>query len=111
MINDIAAEATTLHTRFRYALALFLVAIPKQALNSTQAEGIIRTLERMNERVGVEEENHKAESIALLVWDAEKGCICDTIPEQTSSLRIEKYAERIERVYLSRYKGLPPHQL
>lgn len=43
------AEATTLHTRFRYALALFLVVIPEQALNDSQAEGIIHTLERMND--------------------------------------------------------------
>lgn len=110
MINDVAAEATTLHTRFRYALALFLVVIPEQALNTTQAEGIIRTLERMNERFSVEEENHKAESIALVVWDAETGNISKTIPDMNSSLRIEKYAKRIEEVYLSRYKGLPPHQ-
>ena len=75
MINDIAAEATTLHTRFRYALALFLVVIPEQALSTPQAEGIIRTLERMNERFGVEEENHKSESIALVVWDAETGVV------------------------------------
>ena len=78
MINDIAAEATTLHTRFRYALALFLVVIPEQALNDSQAEGIIHTLERMNERFGVDEENHKAESIALVVWDAVTGRISNT---------------------------------
>lgn len=109
MINDIAAEATTLHTRFRYALALFLVVIPEQALNDSQAEGIIHTLERMNERFGVDEENHKAESIALVVWDAVTGRISNTIPDINSSLRIEKYAQRIEEVYTSRYKGLPPH--
>lgn len=111
MINDIAAEATTLHTRFRYALALFLVVIPQQALNPNQAEGIIRTLERMNERLGVEDENHKAESIALVVWDAATGGISDTFPDKCSSLRIEKYAKRIENVYMARYKGLPPHQV
>ena len=109
MINDIAAEATTLHTRFRYALALFLVVIPEQALNDSQAEGIIHTLERMNERFGVDEENHKAESIALVVWDAVTGRISNTIPDINSSLRIEKYAQRIEEVYTSRYRGLPPH--
>lgn len=89
---------------------MFLVVIPEQALNSTQAEGIIRTLERMNERVGVDDENHKAESIALVVWDAQTGNISNTLPDMNSSLRIEKYAKRVEEVYLSRYKGLPPHQ-
>lgn len=73
------------------------------------AEGIIHTLERMNERFGVDEENHKAESIALVVWDAVTGRISNTIPDINSSLRIEKYAQRIEEVYTSRYKGLPPH--
>ena len=92
-----------------YALALFLVVIPEQALNDSQAEGIIHTLERMNERFGVDEENHKAESIALVVWDAVTGRISNTIPDINSSLRIEKYAQRIEEVYTSRYKGLPPH--
>ena len=109
MINDIAAEATTLHTRFRYALALFLVVIPKQALNQNQAEGIINTLERMNERFSVDSENHKAESIALVVWDATTGNIDPAWPSQNSSLRIEKYAQRIQEAYKSRYKGLPPH--
>lgn len=109
MINDIAAEATTLHTRFRYALALFLVVVPEQALNANQAEGLVHTLERMNERFGVDEENHKAESIALVVWNASTGNISNTIPNTKSSLRIEKYAKRIEEVYKSRYKGLPPH--
>ena len=63
----------------------------------------------MNGRFGVDEENHKAESIALVVWDAVTGRISNTIPDINSSLRIEKYAQRIEEVYTSRYKGLPPH--
>lgn len=102
MINDIVAEDTTLHTRFRYVLALFLVVILEQALNDSQAEGIIHTLERMNERFGVDEENLKAETIALVVWDAVTGRISNTILDINSSLRIEE-------VYTSRYKGLPLH--
>lgn len=110
MVNDLTAEATTVHTRFPYALVLFFIVIPKPALHPNQAADIIRTLERMNERMGVLEENHRAESIALVVWDPDTGEISKDYPQTNSSLRLEKFAERIERVYLSRYKGLPPHE-
>ncbi len=109
MINDIAAEASTLHTRFRYALALFVVLVPKDALSDSQAAGLVNTLERMNERIGVDEENHKSESISLIVWDPHTGKIDPLVPSESSSLRIEKFSSRIEQVYRSRYKGLPPH--
>lgn len=110
MVNDLTAEATTVHTRFPYALVLFFIVIPKPALHQNQAADIIRTLERMNERTGVQEENHRAESIALVVWDPDTGEIDAACPALSSSLRLEKFAKRIEQVYLSRYKGLPPHE-
>lgn len=110
MINDLAAEATTVHTRFPYALVLFFIVIPKDALKDNQAADIIRTLERMNERTAIQEENHRAESIALVVWDPHTGEIETSIPDVNSSLRLEKFTKRIESVYLSRYKGLPPHE-
>lgn len=109
MINDLAAEATTVHTRFPYALVLFFIVIPKDALKDNQAADIIRTLERMNERIGVQEESHKAESIALVIWDTDTGEIEKSVPEVNSSLRMEKFGNRVEDIYLSRYKGLPPH--
>jgi len=43
----------------------------------------------MNERTGVQEENHKAESVALVVWDTETGKIDVSVPETNSSLRLE----------------------
>ena len=46
---------------------------------------------------------------AIVQIDAVTGRISNTIPDINSSLRIEKYAQRIEEVYTSRYKGLPPH--
>ena len=109
MINDLTAEATTVHTRFPYALVLFFIVIPKAALKENQAADIIRTLERMNERIGVQEENHKAESVALVIWDTETGEIDSLVPEADSSLRLEKFGDRVEDIYISRYKGLPPH--
>lgn len=109
MINDLAAEASTVHIRFPFALALFFIVIPKPALHDNQAADIIRTLERMNGRENVLGENHKAESIALVVWDPDTGDIDSTCPAADSNLRVEKFAKKIEEIYLSRYKGLPPH--
>lgn len=109
MINDLAAEASTVHIRFPFALALFFVVIPKPALHMNQAADIIRTLERMNGRDSVLGENHKAESIALVVWNPDTGEIDSSYPVADSNLRLEKFAKRIEEIYLSRYKGLPPH--
>lgn len=110
MINDLAAESTTVHTRFPYALSLFFIVIPKPALHDNQAADIIRTLERMNCRESVLGENHRVESIAMVVWDPGTGLVDPDVPAASSNLRLEKFAKRIEEVYLSRYKGLPPHE-
>ena len=64
----------------------------------------------MNERKDVQDEKHRAESIALVVWDPDTGEIDPVCPALDSNLRVEKFAGRIEKVYLSRYKGLPPHE-
>jgi len=109
MINDLAAEATTVHTRFPYALVLFIFLVPKPALKLQQQEDIIRTLERMNSRSSIQDENHLAESISLIVWDPDTGTIDNAVPDVNSSLRIEKFSERIYKLYMERYKGLPPH--
>lgn len=109
MVNDLASEATTVHTRFPYALALFLVAIPKDIFWGNQTTEILRTLERLNGRRSVREEDYKAESISLIIWDPHTGEIDSNIPEIHSSLRIEEFTSRIEGVYLERYAGLPPH--
>lgn len=109
MINDLASEATTVHTRFPYALALFLVLIPKDIFIGNQTGEILRTLERLNERTSIREEDYKSESIALVIWDPRTGEVDPDIPEPSSSLRLEKYAKRIEKMYSDRYAGLPPH--
>ena len=109
MINDLASEATTVHTRFPYALALFLVLIPKDIFTGRQTHEIIRTLERLNGRESIREEDYKAESIALVIWNPHTGEVDETLPELASSLRIEKYTGRIEKMYSDRYAGLPPH--
>lgn len=109
MINDLASEATTVHTRFPYALALFLVLIPKDAFMGNQTGEIVRTLERLNGRNSIREEDYKAESIALVIWDPHTGEVDADIPGIDSSLRLEKYTGRIEKMYYERYAGLPPH--
>ena len=109
MINDLATEATTVHTRFPYAIVAFVVAIPKPALDTSQEFDIIRTLERLGNRRHVLNQNHLAEVISLIVWDPATGLVDSYVPIKSSSLRIEKFSEIIYPIYLERYKGLPPH--
>lgn len=109
MINDLATEAVTVHTRFPYALVCFIVAVPSPALGTTQEANLIRTLERMNERSDVLGQPHLAESIALVVWDPATGNIDTDRPGHDSNLRIEKFSDRVYQQYIKRYKGLPPH--
>lgn len=109
MINDLGTEATTVHTRFPYALVIFFVVLPEPALNSKQEKDIIRTLERLGTRRSVLDQPHLAEAISMLVWNPFDGTINSDIPCTQSDLRIEKIPKIIEEIYLDRYKGLPPH--
>lgn len=109
MVNDLGTEATTVHTRFPYAIVGFLVAVPKPALRNSQKADIIRTLERLATRENVIDQSHLAEAIAFVVWDPETGEIDPEIPAADSPLRYEKFMSKIHRCYVERYKGLPPH--
>lgn len=109
MINDLATEATTIHTRFPYAISVFMVVIPRPALHEKQQADIIRTLERLGTRKNVLNQNHLAEGVSLIVWNPENGEIENDIPSRESILRIEKLPELIYPQYVERYKGLPPH--
>ncbi|MCG6144040.1 hypothetical protein [Leptospira bandrabouensis] len=109
MINDLGTEATTVHTRFPYALVIFFVVLPKPALNPKQERDLIRTLERLGSRVSVLDQHHLAEAISMVVWDPETGQIDENSPPLSSPLRFEKVHKIIEELYLDRYKGLPPH--
>ncbi len=111
MINDLATEAATVHTRFPYALVAFIVVIPRQALAAKQEADIIRTLERLGTRNDVLDQTHLAEAIALIVWDPNNGYIEVDCPPQSSSIRIEKISSTLYPHYLDRYKGLPPHDV
>ena len=109
MINDLATEAATIHTRFPYALVAFLVVIPRPALAVKQEADIIRTLERLGAGRDILDQTHLAEAISLVVWDPETGIIDATTPPQDSSLRIEILSDSLYPHYFGRYKGLPPH--
>ncbi len=109
MINDLGTEATTIHTRFPFALVAFMVIIPVPCLVSPQKESITYTLERMSGRLSTLDSEHKSEVTSLVLWDPATGLIDHNWPPQNSPLRIEKFSPTIERIYLERYKGLPPH--
>lgn len=109
MINDLATEATTVHTRFPHAVVAFAVLIPKPCIGDTQRKAMIETLERLARRVNVRNDVHMAEAIALVLWNPEDGTIDQKLPQPASPLHLEKFSEQVEAPYVARYKGLPPH--
>ncbi len=108
MINDLATEATTVHSRFPHAVAAFLVAIPNPCIGDQQ-RAIVETLERLARRANVDDPPYLAEAIALVLWNPEDGSIDIENPNPPSPLRVERFSEQVEAAYVNRYKGLPPH--
>jgi hypothetical protein len=108
MINDLATEATTVHSRFPHAVVGFLVALPEPVVEPAQRSAIVETLERLARRTSVEGPDYMAEAIALVLWNPD-GSIDPNIPAPNSPLRYERFSEQVEAAYVSRYKGLPPH--
>lgn len=111
MINDLATEATTVHTRFPHAIVGFMFVVPKPCLDDKprMSAAAIQTLDRLARRKNINDPDHLAEAIAVVVWDPATGTIDQNIPSPTSHLRIENFSRIVEEVYFSRYKGLPPH--
>lgn len=109
MINDLATEATSVHSRFPFAVVAFIVVIPAPCLVEPQNSALIGTLERLGGRFGVDEPGQIAEAMALVVWDPDTGEVLPDRPAPDSIVRIERFSETVETVYRSRYKGLPPH--
>jgi hypothetical protein len=109
MINDLATEATTVHSRFPYAVVAFVVVIPAPCLSGATRSAMIGTLERLGGRSNLDGPNHMAEAMSLLLWHPATGQVDPEIPAAVSSLRIEKFSEQVETAYMTRYKGLPPH--
>ncbi len=109
MINDLATEATTVHSRFPHAIVAFIVALPATALAETQRIAITETLERLSRRVEVNDAPYLAEAISLVLWDPTTGSISTNFPDSNSPIRLENFSAQVEKSYVARYKGLPPH--
>jgi hypothetical protein len=109
MINDLATEATTVHTRFPHAVVAFMVIFPEPCIGEPRLSAVIQTLERLSRRIGFDEPVHRAEVISFVLWDPATGTIKPNFPTAESPLRIEFFSEQVEAIYHSRYKGLPPH--
>jgi hypothetical protein len=111
MINDLATEASTVHTRFPYCIVCFVVALPRTALQNAQEQALIRTLDRLGSREDELDQHHLAEAISLVIWNPEDGTIDENSPPKDSRLRLEKMNERIYSAYKDRYRNLPPHEI
>lgn len=111
MINDLATEATTVHSRFPTAVVGFIVCIPLPCLghNASRASAMIGTLTRLGGRTLVDEPAHRAEALSLAVWDPTTGHIDRKLPDPASPLRIERFHDQMYAAYHDRYQGLPPH--
>ncbi|MFN8456926.1 MAG: hypothetical protein U0401_20055 [Anaerolineae bacterium] len=109
MVNDLATEATTVHTRFPHAVVAFMVIIPFPCFTGSTRAAMVGTLERLGRRVGIDGPHHMAEAISLVLWEPSTGEFDLNLPLNSSSLRLEKFSEQVEAAYTSRYKGLPPH--
>jgi hypothetical protein len=111
MVNDLATEATTVHSRFPHAVVAFMVICPQPTMISSlsRQKAIVETLERLARRSSIDGADYLAEAISLVVWNPASGEIDPDIPLPSSNLRIEKFSEQVEVQYVIRYKGLPPH--
>ncbi len=110
MINDLATEATTVHSRFPSAVVSFVVAIPTPCLPAgSRTNAIIGTLTRLGGRALVDEPNHRAEAMSLVSWDPITGQVDPNLPSPDSPLRIERFSADVYNAYHARFQGLPPH--
>lgn len=109
MINDLATEATTVHSRFPHAVVAFMVVYPAPCVSQSLQKVTIETLERLARRSTVDGPLYMAEAISLVLWHPSSGSIDTEVPAPSSPLRFEKFSNQIEAAYVSRYKGLPPH--
>ena len=109
MVNDLATEATTVHSRFPHAVVAFMVVIPEPCVSGPVRKAIIETLERLARRNNVEDSFYMAEAISLVFWNPDDGTIDASSPSSSSPIRVEKFSTQVELAYVNRYKGLPPH--
>ncbi|WP_231982273.1 hypothetical protein [Mycobacterium sp. E2327] len=110
MINDLATEATTVHSRFPSAVVGFIVAMPTPCLPpGARTNAIVGTLTRLGGRKLVDEPEHRAEAMSFISWDPATGLIDANLPDPKSPLRIERFSDDLGSAYYERFQGLPPH--
>ena len=109
MVNDLASEAATAHTRFPFCVVAFIVVLPAPALRESQHLAIRKTLERLGSRKDELDQYHLAEATSLVLWDPETGDMKDASPDPESSIHLNKMNKRIHAAYTDRYQHLPPH--
>jgi hypothetical protein len=110
MVNDLATEAATVHTRFPLAVVAFMVLLPEPALGGQQ-DSLTWRLAGLAARTDEFGPMHMAEAMCMAVWDPATGQVSETIPNpgEHDKLRIEKFAQQIEAAYRTRYAGSLPH--
>lgn len=109
MVNDLATEAATIHTRFPLAVVAFLVLIPSPALGGS-LDPLTWRLDGLGGRTDEHGPAHVAEAMCFAAWDPATGATSSTIPDPAShpNLRIEGFASQIEEAYRLRYAGVAP---
>ena len=109
MINDLASEAATVHTRFPFCIVAFIVVLPAPALPPRQHRAISTTLERLGSRRDELDQHHLAEAASLVLWDPETGTMHDASSDPNSSVHLHLMHRRVQDAYVQRYQHLPPH--
>lgn len=110
MINDLSAEATTVHVRFASAIVAFIVAVPEPCLGN-HGRNLIAGLTRLCGRDTTSGCLYKAEAISLIIWDPATGAVDAACPSLDSLLRIEKFSQQIQASYTYWFAGQPPHNV
>lgn len=109
MVNDLGTEATTVHTRFPYAVVAFVVIIPSSCLSGAMRARYTGMLDRLVGRDSPIDVVHKAEAVSLVLWHPGSGTVDRGWPPRNSPLRIEKFSNLVYAQYHARYAGMPPH--
>jgi hypothetical protein len=110
MVNDLATEAATIHTRFPIAVVAFLVLIPLPAVGNS-LDPITWRLDGLAARADQHGPAHVAEAMCFALWDPTTCNTSTTIPNANEhpNLRIENFGTQIAEAYRLRYAGSPPH--
>ena len=95
MINDLATEATTVHSRFPHAVVAFMVICPAPCVSMCHRKATIKTFsEPLTRRSNVDGPLYMAEAISLILWHPNNGTIDADIPLSSSPLESKSFPNR-----------------